>query len=150
MEQMIMSALPVRSQKMEALGTIAGGIVHDFNSMLVPIISYGGLAQQRVGEGSPLRRYLDNIMLAASRPRELADRVLSFGRTGLTHRTPFRFNAWWPRRSNLKVSLPPYVRLGNALSASNALVIADPAQLHRIIVFKLDLCSRNDRCEVQL
>jgi signal transduction histidine kinase len=85
---MIMSALPVRSQKMEALGTMAGGIAHDFNSMLAPIISYGELAQQCVGEGSPLRRYLDNIMPAASRPRELADRVLAFGRTGLTHRTP--------------------------------------------------------------
>jgi C4-dicarboxylate-specific signal transduction histidine kinase len=36
-----MRALPVRSQKMEALGTMAGGIAHDFNSMLVPIIGYG-------------------------------------------------------------------------------------------------------------
>ena len=41
-----MSALPVRSQKMEALGTMAGGIAHDFNSMLLPTISYGELAQQ--------------------------------------------------------------------------------------------------------
>jgi hypothetical protein len=56
---MIMSALPVRSQKMEALGTRAGGIAHDFNSMLVPIMGYGELAQQCVDEASPLRRYLD-------------------------------------------------------------------------------------------
>ena len=70
---------------------MAGGIPHDFNSTLMPIMGYGELAQQCVGEDSPLRRYL-----------------------------------------------------------SNALVIADPAQLHRIIFFKLDLSSRNDRCEVQL
>jgi C4-dicarboxylate-specific signal transduction histidine kinase len=148
---MIMSALPVRSQKMEALGTMAGGIAHDFNSTLVPAMGYGELAQQCVGEGSPLRRYLDNIMLAASRPRELADRVLAFGRTGLTHRTPVEIQRVVAEALELlKVSLPPCVRLGQARSASNALVITDPAQLHRIIFFKLDLSSRNDRCEVQL
>jgi hypothetical protein len=54
-----MSALPVRSQTMEALGTMAGSIAHDFNSMLGPIMGYGELAQQCVGEGSPLHRYLD-------------------------------------------------------------------------------------------
>jgi hypothetical protein len=46
-----MSALPVRSKKMEALGTMAGGIAHDLNSMLVPIMGYGELTQQCVGEG---------------------------------------------------------------------------------------------------
>ena len=79
---MIMSALLVRSQKMEALGTIAGGLTHDFNSRLVPIMGYGELEQ--------------------------------------------------------------------ALSASNARVIGDPMQLHRVIFFKLDFSCRNDRSEVQL
>jgi hypothetical protein len=110
---MIMSAQPVRSQKMDALGTMAGGIAHDFNSTLVPIMGYGELAQQCVGEGSPLRRYLEALEL-------------------------------------LKVPLPPYVRLGQALSASNAGLIGDPTQLHRVISFKLDFSCRNDRCEVQL
>jgi hypothetical protein len=82
-----MSALPVRSQEMEALGTMAGGIPHDFNSMLMPIMGYGELAQHR---------------------------------------------------------------LEQALSASNSRIIGDPTQLHRVIFFKLDFSSRNDRCEVQL
>jgi C4-dicarboxylate-specific signal transduction histidine kinase len=145
------SALPVRSQKMEALGTMAVGIPHAFNSMLMPIMGYGELAQQCVGEGSPLRRYLDDIMLAASRPRALADRILAFSRTGLTHRTPVEIQRVVAEALEpLKMSLPPRVRLEQALSASNALVIADPTQLHRVIFFKLDFSYRNDRCEVQL
>ena len=146
-----MSTLPVRSQKMEALGMRAGGIAHDFNSMLAPIMGYGELAQQCVGEGSPLRRYLDDVMLAASRARELADRILAFSRTGLTHRTPVAIQRVVAEALELlKVGLPPYIRLVKALSASDALVIADPMPLHRDIFFKLDFRCRNDRCEVQL
>jgi hypothetical protein len=139
MEHTIMSTLPVRSQKMEALGMRAGGIAHDFNSMLAPIMGYGELAQQCVGEGSPLRRYLDNIMLAASRARELADRILAFSRTGLTHRTPVVIQRVVAEALELlKVSLPPHVRLEQELSASNTRVIGDPTQLHRVIT---NLCS---------
>jgi hypothetical protein len=50
----------------------------------------------------------------------------------------------------LKVSLPPHISLEQALSASNARVIGDPMQLHRVIFFKLDFSCRNDQCEVQL
>jgi signal transduction histidine kinase len=145
-----MSALPVRSQMMEALGTMAGGIAHDFNSMLGPIMGYGELAQQCVGEGTPLRRYPDNIMLAASRPRELADRIVAFSRTEHIHCIPVAFQRVVAEALELlKVSLPPHVRLEQALSASNARVISDPTQLHRVILFKLDFSCRNDRCEVQ-
>ena len=62
------------SRKMQALGTIAGGVAHDFNRLLAPIILYGELAQQCAVEGSSMRRYLDNIIVAASRAQELADR----------------------------------------------------------------------------
>jgi hypothetical protein len=50
----------------------------------------------------------------------------------------------------LKVSLPPNVSLEQALSASNARVIGDPMQLHRVIFFKPAFSCRNDRCEVKL
>jgi hypothetical protein len=149
---MIMSAPPVRSQKMEALGTIAGVLTHDFNSMLVPIMGYGELAQQCVGEGSQLRRYLDNIMLAAGRARESPRTAFSpsLAPSSRTAR-PFEIQRVVAEALELfKVSLPPHVSLEQVLSASNARVIGDPMQLHRIIFFKLDFSCRNDRCEVRL
>jgi C4-dicarboxylate-specific signal transduction histidine kinase len=145
-----MSAPPVRSQKMEALGTIAGVLTHDFNSMLVPIMGYGELAQQCVGEGSQLRRYLDNIVLAAARASPqtaFSPSVAPGSRTA----PPFEIQRVVAEALELlKVSLPPQVSLEQALSASNARVIGDPMQLHRVIFFKLDFSCRNDRCEVQL
>lgn len=131
--------MKARSQKTEALGTMAGGIAHDFNSMLAPIMGYGELAQQCVAEGSPLRRYLDNIMLAASRAHKLADRILAFSRTGLTQRTSIAIQPVVDEALELlKVSLPPHVRLEQTLSASNSRVIGDPTQLYRVIT---NICS---------
>ena len=134
-----MSALPVRPQEAEALASMARGIAHDFNSMLVAIVGYGELAQQCAGKGSPLSRYLDNIMLAANCAHELADRFLAFSRTGLTHRTPSAIQRVVAEALELlKGSLPPCIRLEQALSASNAQVIGDRTQLCRVI---MNLCT---------
>ena len=65
-----------QSQKMEAIGTLAGGIAHDFNNILGAILGYGELAHQHSVEGSPLRRYLDNVMHAAERAQTLIERIL--------------------------------------------------------------------------
>jgi PAS domain S-box-containing protein len=65
-----------QSQKMEAIGTLAGGIAHDFNNILGAILGYGELAHQHSTDGSPLRRYLDNVLHAAGRAKSLVDRIL--------------------------------------------------------------------------
>ena len=77
-----------QSQKMEAIGTLAGGIAHDFNNILGAILGYGELAHQQSAEGSPLRRYLDNVMHAAERAKMLVERILGFSRSGLGDRAP--------------------------------------------------------------
>jgi hypothetical protein len=70
---------------------------------------------------------------------------------GIPHRTPVEIQRVVAEALEpLKMSLPPHVRLEQVPSVSNALVIADPTQLHRVIFFKLDFSCRNDRCEVQL
>ena len=71
---------------MEAIGTLAGGIAHDFNNILGAILGYGELAHQHSAEGSPLRRYLDNVMHAAERAQMLVERILGFSRSGLGDR----------------------------------------------------------------
>jgi len=128
-----------QSQKMEAIGTLAGGIAHDFNNILGAIVGYGELAQQKAPEGSSLRRYLDNIMLAAGRARVLVDRILGFSRTGLAERVPVHIESVVAETLELlRASLPPNVRLMKELSAGNAAVIGDETHLHQVT---MNLCT---------
>ena len=71
-----------QSQKLEALGTLAGGIAHDFNNVLGAVLGYGELASAQAAPGSAQRRYIDNIVVAANRARELVARILAFSRPG--------------------------------------------------------------------
>lgn len=133
-----MSAVPAET-RLEILGTMAGGIAHDFNSMLVPIIGYGELAQQYARDGTPLRRYLDNIMLAASLARELADRVLAFSRSKPATLAPIAVQGLVAGALELiEVSLPTNIRLEKVFLASDTTVVGNEAQLHQIV---MNLCG---------
>ncbi|MFZ1868833.1 MAG: ATP-binding protein [Steroidobacteraceae bacterium] len=128
-----------QSQKMEAIGTLSGGIAHDFNNILGAIIGYGELAQQQAPEGSPLRRYLDNIMQAGGRARALVDRILGFSRSGLTEQVPVRVQAVVAETLQLlRASLPPKVRLEQDLLAADSTVIGDETRLHQVT---MNLCT---------
>jgi len=122
-----------QSQKMEAIGTLAGGIAHDFNNILGAIVGYGELAQQQSKEGTPLRRYLDNVMHATGRARALVDRILGFSRSGLGERVPV--NVQWVIEETLELlqaSLPAGIRVESRLEAGDAALIGDATHLHQV------------------
>ena len=128
-----------QSQKMEAIGTLAGGIAHDFNNVLGAILGYGELALQHSAEHSNLRRYLDNIMLAAERAKMLVERILGFSRSGLGDLLLVNVEAVVRETIELlEASLPVGIRLDSRFQAGNAAVIADPTYLHQVA---MNLCT---------
>ena len=70
----------LHSQKLEALGTLAGGIAHDLNNTLVPIMALSKLTARRFNNGHDLRNNLDTIFAASEQARDLVRRVLAFSR----------------------------------------------------------------------
>ena len=128
-----------QSQKMEAIGTLAGGIAHDFNNILGAILGYGELAQQQSAEGSPLRRYLDNVMHAAERAQMLIERILGFSRSGLGDRAPVNVQFVIEETLELlEASLPAEIRLESRIMSGNAAVIGDATYLHQVA---MNLCT---------
>ena len=69
-----------QSQKLEAIGRLAGGVAHDFNNMLTAISGYTAFALEHADEGSPLRSDLDEIRKATERAALLTRQLLAFSR----------------------------------------------------------------------
>ena len=69
-----------RSQKMEALGQLTGGLAHDFNNLLTAILGAADLALRNVGDEERLRRMLEGIRSSAQRGAGITRQLLAFAR----------------------------------------------------------------------
>ena len=69
-----------RSQKMEALGQLTGGLAHDFNNLLTAILGASDLALRNIGNEEKLRRMIDGIRSSAQRGASLTKQLLAFAR----------------------------------------------------------------------
>ena len=69
-----------QSQKLEAIGVLAGGVAHDFNNMLGAIIGYAELAMQTLDSSDPIRESFSKILDAAQRSANLTRQLLAFAR----------------------------------------------------------------------
>ena len=128
-----------QSQKMEAIGTLAGGIAHNFNNMLGAILGYGELALQHGATDADLKRYLDNVMHAAERAKMLVERILGFSRSGLGDSRPVNIQAVVRETLELlEASLPTGIRIDGTLRAGTAAVMGDPTYLHQVT---MNLCT---------
>jgi len=81
-----------QSQKMEALGQLAGGVAHDFNNLLTAIMGYARFALESVGEASQ-SQYLDEIVKAAGRAAGLTKQLLAFSRRHVVETALLDLNA---------------------------------------------------------
>ncbi len=68
------------AQKMESIGTLAGGVAHDFNNVLTTIMGYCSLIMMKAGDKHPYAGYVNQIMEAANRASALTQSLLAFSR----------------------------------------------------------------------
>jgi len=79
-DRLKLEAQLIQSQKMEAIGTLAGGVAHDFNNILTAIIGYGSILQRKMSDADPLKSNVTNILESAQRAARLTRNLLTFGR----------------------------------------------------------------------
>jgi PAS domain S-box-containing protein len=127
-----------QAQKMESLGTLAGGIAHDFNNILSGVLGYTELAKGRA-EDRTLKEYLDEVFSAGLRATELVRQILTFSRRRNTELQPLQVPLVVKEALKLlRSTLPTTVELKTQIAREVDPVLADPTQIHQII---MNLCT---------
>jgi PAS domain S-box-containing protein len=124
-----------QAQKLESIGRLAGGVAHDFNNLLTVINGYSDLLLQRLQDSEPLRSYADAIRKAGERAASLTKQLLAFSRKQVIEPRVLDLNA------TLRESVPLLQRLigedvalETHLDASLGQILADPDQIHQVIM----------------
>jgi two-component system, cell cycle sensor histidine kinase and response regulator CckA len=123
-----------QSQKMEAVGTLAGGVAHDFNNILTVITSYTSLLLS-VDRDEADRADLEEIAVAAKRASALTRQLLTFTRKAIVQPRPVDVNEVVAgMESMLRRLLTSNIRLATTLGSGSCSVIADPSQIEQIVM----------------
>jgi PAS domain S-box-containing protein len=124
-----------QTQKMDAIGRLAGGVAHDFNNLLLVISAYAELMQDALGAGHPLRRNVKEIMMAARRAADLTRQLLAFSRKQIQSLQLLDLNfvirdicRVLPRLigEDIQIAFEPGANLGK--------VKADPGQIEQVLM----------------
>jgi len=127
------------AQKMDALGTMAEGIGHDFNNILAAIMGFTQLAYDRLPDDTVERQHLGRVFDAGLRGRELVDQMLTFARRGEQERRALQArNVVEETLKLLKPSIPTTIDVRLRLQDTPGFVLGNPAQLQQVIV---NLCN---------
>jgi len=127
------------SQKMNAIGTLAGGVAHDFNNILTAILGYTELIQLRTPHEEPVERYLHEVLAAGLRAKELVKQILTFSRQTEVRKKPVDLQTVVREALMLiRATLPTTISIREELSVSSDLVYADSTQMHQVL---MNLCT---------
>jgi signal transduction histidine kinase len=128
-----------RASRLTSLGTLAGGVAHDFNNVLAAILGYGEMAHDTAPQGSDQRRYIDQMLHATQRGKALVERILAFSRGGARVSTVFELAPVVEQALALLAgSLPPGVVLERGLDAPGARLRGDSTQIFEAV---MNLCT---------
>jgi len=124
-----------QSQKLEAVGRLAGGVAHDFNNMLTAIGGYTDFALEHAEQGSPLRADLDEIRKATDRATLLTRQLLAFSRKQVLKPELLNLNGIvLELQSMLRPLIGEDVVLTTELDPALGPIEADPGQLHQVVM----------------
>jgi len=137
-EQRRLQAQLVQAQKMQALGSLAGGLAHDLNNILAPVVGFAEMGAEGIGGEGAREDYFRKILAAGLRARDVVRRLLSFARPEAGHRIRLDLNgAAEGALRLLREVIPTSVILSFSPSPEPLRLEMDPVHLEQIL---MNLC----------
>lgn len=139
-EQRTLESRLRHSHRLESIGTLAGGIAHEFNNVLAPIVLYTDLALEDISEESAARPKLERVMSLAKRAKGLSQQILTFStQVGEAERVAVDIAPVVEEGLSLvRALIPATVEIRADINYNLGLVLCDVAQIQQLIV---NLCS---------
>ncbi|MBK9953548.1 MAG: response regulator [Candidatus Competibacteraceae bacterium] len=123
------------AQKMEAVGTLAGGIAHEFNNLLGVILGYTEMARQTPPDDPRAAQYLKQVLVAGKRAKAIVNQILTFSRRGESVRKTVDIQRLVNEAVELlRITLPSTIEIVERSEAAGATVVADADQLHQVLM----------------
>ena len=124
-----------QSQKMEAIGTLAGGVAHDFNNILTAIIGFATLAKMKMQVDDPNVAAINQILSASERATHLTHSLLAFSRKQVISLKPVNLNDLVRRLEKLlRRLIGEDIELPTRLAPSGISVLADAGQIEQVLM----------------
>ncbi|MBC7365553.1 MAG: PAS domain S-box protein [Undibacterium sp.] len=125
----------LQAQKMEAIGTLAGGVAHDFNNILAAINGYTELSLL-ILEGNPeVRGHLVAVLQASGRATDLVRQILTFSRQQKLERRPLQLRPVVVETLKLlRATIPTTIEFDISLATDAPVVLADSTQIHQVLM----------------
>ena len=124
-----------QSQKMDAIGKLAGGVAHDFNNLLTAILGYANFVLDSLEPGDERRGHVEQILTAGRRAADLTAQLLAFSRKQLLQPAVVDINSTVKESMKLLGRLiGEHIEMATTLSTDVGQVRADPVQLQQIVM----------------
>ncbi len=128
-----------QSQKMEAIGTLAGGVAHDFNNILGSILGFSELAMEKTPDDADIHPYLTQVHTAGLRAKSLVAQLLSFSRQSKMERQPLKIAALLQEVMQLiRATVPTNIEIKTTIDNAASMIMADATNIHQVV---MNLCS---------